>query len=99
MAVFFFTYNMLVKRHSDFLALGFLSVGGFMGDLGLLSVNPSGVETIAASRVSLNGCWSSYLPACWYNFLMFLRHLISKRELSLNYWSIPIVLNVIFKTW
>ena len=51
---------MLVKRHSDFLVLGFLSVGGFMGDLGLLLVNPSGVETIA---------------------------------------SIPIVLNVIFKTW
>ena len=36
-AVLFFISNMLVKRHSDFLELGFLSVGGSMGDLGLLS--------------------------------------------------------------
>ena len=41
--VFFFTSNMLVKIHSDFTALGLLSVGGVMGYLGLLSVNPSWV--------------------------------------------------------
>ena len=44
-AVFFFTSNMLVKRNSDFPALGFFTGVGVMGDLGLLSVNPSEVET------------------------------------------------------
>ena len=44
----FFTCNMLVKRHSDFIALGLLTVVGVMGDMGLLPVNTSGEETIAA---------------------------------------------------
>ena len=70
-AVFFFMYNMLVKIHSDFLALGFLTGVTVMVYMGLLSVNPSGVETIAASITSLDCCWSSHLPACLYNFLMF----------------------------
>ena len=39
-AVLFFTYNMVVKRHSTFIALGFLSVVGFMGYMLLVSVNP-----------------------------------------------------------
>ena len=43
-AVFFFTSNMLVKIHSDFLVLGLLTGVGVMIDLGLLSVNPSGLE-------------------------------------------------------
>ena len=55
-AVFFFTSNMLVKRHSDFLAFIFLNGVGFMGYLGLLSNNHSVIETIAASRISLNCC-------------------------------------------
>ena len=54
---------MLVKRQSDFLALGLLTGVGVMGDLGLLSMNPSGVETTAASRISLSCCWLSHLPA------------------------------------
>ena len=44
-----------------------------------------------ASRISLNCCRSSHLPECWYNFLMFLRNLCSKRELLINDWQIPIV--------
>ena len=71
MAVLFFTSNMLVKRHSDFLSLGFLTGVGVMVDLGLLLVDYSGVETIGASIISFNCCWSSHLPACLYNFLMF----------------------------
>ena len=39
----FFTSNMLVKIHSDFLALGFLTGVGVMGSLGLLLVNTSGL--------------------------------------------------------
>ena len=35
----FFISNMEVKRHSAFLALGFLTGVGFMGDLGLFSEN------------------------------------------------------------
>ena len=42
-AVFFYTYNILVKRHIYFLSLGLLNGVGVMGDLGLLSVNPPGV--------------------------------------------------------
>ena len=90
-AILFFISNMLMKRHSDFSALGLLSVGGVMGDLGLLLVNPSRVETIANSRISLNCCWPSQPPACLYNLLMFWRHPCSKISLLLNYWSIPIV--------
>ena len=38
-AFFLFTYNMLLKIHSDILALGFLTGVGVMGYMGLLSVN------------------------------------------------------------
>ena len=51
------TSNMLVNKHSDLLALGFLAGVYFIGILGLLSVNPSGVDTIAASIISLGFCW------------------------------------------
>ena len=51
-----------------FQALGFLAGVDVMGDMGLLSVNPSGVDTIAASRICLNYCWCSPLPACLYIF-------------------------------
>ena len=44
-AVLFFKSNMLVKRHSDFIALGLLTGVDVMRDMGLLSVNNSGVET------------------------------------------------------
>ena len=52
-AVFCLTSNMLVKRHSYLLALGLLTDVHVIGTLGLLSVNPSGVDTIVASRISL----------------------------------------------
>ena len=73
-----------------FIVLGFLTGVGIMGGLGLLLVNPSGVETIATSRISLNCCWWSHLPSCLYNLLMFLRHMCVKRALFLNDWSILI---------
>ena len=31
--LFFFVSNMMVKRHSDFIALGLLNYVGFMGDM------------------------------------------------------------------
>ena len=55
---------MLVNKHSDLLELGFLTVVYFIGTLGLLSVTPSGIDTIAASRISLRFFYSSDLPAC-----------------------------------
>ena len=88
---FFFTSKILVTRHSGFLARGFLSGVDFMGDIVLLSVNHSGLETISASRISLNCCWSSHLPACLYNFLMFSINVCSYRALLLKYWSISMV--------
>ena len=46
-AVFNLTLNMLVNKHSDFLALGFLTGFDIRGTLEMLSVNPSEVDTIA----------------------------------------------------
>ena len=40
-AVFCLTSNMLVERHSDFLALGFLTGVDVIDTLGLLYVTPS----------------------------------------------------------
>ena len=47
-AVFGLTSNMLVKRHSAFLALGSLTGVDVIGALGLLYVTPYGVDTISA---------------------------------------------------
>ena len=63
-AVFGLTSNMLVKIHSTFLVLGFLTGVDVLGTLGLLSVTTSGVDTITASIISLRFCWSPQLPAC-----------------------------------
>ena len=46
-------FNMLVNKHSDLLALGFLTGVDVIGTLGLSSVTPSGAESIAASIISL----------------------------------------------
>ena len=70
-AVFFLTPNMLVKIHSGFLSLGFLTGADVMGDMVPSLVNTSGVETIAASGIFLSWCWSSHLPAFLYNFWCF----------------------------
>ena len=62
-AVFGLTSNILVKRHSDFLALGFLTVVDVIGALGILSLTPSALDTISASIISLMFFCSSHLPA------------------------------------
>ena len=90
--VFLFKSIMLVKRRSYFLSTGLLTGVWFMVDLGLLLVNPSGIEIIAASRKSLNICWSLHFPECWYDLLIFWRHLCLKEALFLNDWSIKIAL-------
>ena len=63
-AVVGLTSNMFVNKHSDFLALGFLTGVDSICTLGLLSVDPYVVDSIAAPRISLRFCWSSHLPAC-----------------------------------
>ena len=63
-AIIGLTSNMLENKHSDLLALVFLNVFDVIGTLGLLSVTPYVVDTIAASIVSLIFCLSSHLPAC-----------------------------------
>ena len=55
-SVFGLTSNILVKIHSGFLALGFLTGVGVIGTLGILSVTPYGVESISASIISLRFC-------------------------------------------
>ena len=64
LAVLGLTSNMFVNKHSDFLALGFLTGDDVKCTLGLLSVTPSGVDSIAAYIISLRFCCSSHLPAC-----------------------------------
>ena len=82
---------MLVNIHSDFRALGFFVCVDVIGDIGLLSVNTSGLETIAASIISFCYFWFSHLPACLYTFLMFSRHLCSYIALLLKDRWIPMV--------
>ena len=85
------TDNMFVNKHSDFLELGFLTGFYVIWMLVLLSLTPSGVDSIAVSIIYLRFCWSSHLPACWYIFLMLFIHLCWKEDLANEYWSIPIV--------
>ena len=63
-AVFGLTYNMLVKRHIYFLALGFLTGVDVIWTLVLLYITTSGVDTISSSITSLSFYGSSHLPAC-----------------------------------
>ena len=56
LAVVGLTANMFVNKHSYFLALAFLTGVDGIGTLGLFSVNPYGVDSIAASRISLRFC-------------------------------------------
>ena len=56
LAVLGLTSNMFVNKHSDFLALGFLTGDDAICTLGLLSVNPYGIDRIAVSRISLRFC-------------------------------------------
>ena len=52
-AVVGLTSNMFVNKHSDFLALCFLTGDYVIYTSGLLFVNPYGVDSIAASRIFL----------------------------------------------
>ena len=56
LAVVGLTANIFVNKHSDFLALGFLTGVDVICTLGLLSVTPSGVDSIASSIISLGFC-------------------------------------------
>ena len=55
-AVVGLTSNLFVNKCSDFLALGLLTGDDVICTFGLLSVNPSGVDSIAASQISLRFC-------------------------------------------
>ena len=50
------TANVFVNKHSDLIALGFLTGDDVICTLGLLSVTPYGVDGRAASRISLRFC-------------------------------------------
>ena len=50
------TSNMFVNKHSDFLALGYLTGVDVICILGLLYVTPSGVDSKATSIISLRFC-------------------------------------------
>ena len=89
-AVFFLTSNMLVKTHSDLLALFFLTSVDVIGTLRLSSVTPSGVDTISSSRTFFMFFWQFHLPACWYIFYILFIHLCSDEDLVHNDFSIPI---------
>ena len=56
LAVFGLTSNMFVNKHIDLLALGFLTGDDGKCTLGLLSVTPYGVDSRAASIISLRFC-------------------------------------------
>ena len=88
LAVLGWTSNMFVNKHSDFLALGFLTGNDVIFTLGLLSMNNSGVDSISAYRISLRFCWSSHLPACWYIFLILFIHMCSKEDLVNDDWEL-----------
>ena len=55
-AVVGLTSNLFMNKHSNFLALDFLTGDDVICTSGMLSVNPSGVDSIAASRISLRFC-------------------------------------------
>ena len=55
-AVVGLTSNMFVNKRSDFLALVFLTGDDVICTFGILSVSPSGVDSRAASRISLRFC-------------------------------------------
>ena len=76
-AVLFLTSKILVNRWKDFLAMNFLTIMGGTGDIELLFVNLSGLETIDYSIIALNCRWSTHFPADVHSFLMFSRHLYS----------------------
>ena len=55
-AVLGLAFNMLVNKHIDFLALGFLTGDYIICTLGLLYLTPYGVDSRADSKISLRFC-------------------------------------------
>ena len=90
-AVLFLKSKTSVNIWSDFLALIFLKIIRGPDDIGLLSVNLSGVDTSDTSRINLNWSWSPYLTADVYSFLMFFRHICYHIAQFFNDGSIPMV--------
>ena len=90
-SVFGLTSNMLVNKHSYFLALGFLTGVNVICTLGLSSMTTSVVDSIVASTISLNFVDNNiYLHVDMSSLLLFI-HLCSKEDLVHNDWSIPTV--------
>ena len=91
LAVLFLTSNTSWNKQSGFIALEFLTVTEGLGDIVLLPVHISIVETIADSRIAFYCYWSSHLPADLNNYLKFSRNLCLYIALLHKNWSIPIV--------
>ena len=58
------TSNMFVNKHSDLIALGFLTGVDVRGTLRLLYMTHYVVYTISESSIPLGFFWSPHLPAC-----------------------------------
>ena len=70
-AVFGLTTNFSENWWSDFLVLGCLTGTDGPDDILLLSVIPSGLDTMLASIIALYCCWSSIFSSDLYIFLLF----------------------------
>ena len=70
-AVSGFTSHVYKNYWSVFIVVWFFTVTYCLGDIVLLSVNPSGVETIHASIMALYCCWYSHFPEDLCNLLLF----------------------------
>ena len=83
-SVLFLTFNMMVKRQSDFLALGFLTAVDVIVTLELSSVTSSGVDTISTSRISLRFFGHQITCMMIYIFCV-IKNLCSIEDLLHNY--------------
>ena len=81
---FFFTSNSSENWLRDFLALGFFLVPYAPTAIGMFSIFPSVVETMASSKIDLYWCWSSHLPEDLYNFVIFPKTFVHAEQCYLN---------------
>ena len=88
---FFLTSKTSVNRQSNLIVLHFLTIMGGLGNIGLLSVNLSVVDTMDASIIYINCSLSLYLPANVYISFMFYRYTCSYITHLINDLSIQIV--------
>ena len=70
-SILFYIKN-LRNWQSGFLTLVLFNVTDVPGEIIRLSVNTSGVYTVATSGIDLYCCWSYHLTEYMYNFLIFL---------------------------